>query len=60
VALFDMLIAILQREQKQFKRILDGIKAPPGITSSPSWLRTSRRVLWQVTVPTAEAGVLPE
>jgi hypothetical protein len=26
VALFDMLIAILQREQKQFKRILDGIK----------------------------------
>jgi hypothetical protein len=27
VALFDMLIAILQREQKQFKRILDGIKA---------------------------------
>jgi hypothetical protein len=26
VALFDMLIAILQREQEQFKRILDGIK----------------------------------
>jgi hypothetical protein len=27
VALFDMLIAILQREQEQFKRILNGIKA---------------------------------
>lgn len=26
VALFDMMIAILQREQEQFKRILDGIK----------------------------------